>query len=376
MPISGIDGATGQHYAHFAYRPEPLPSAVQLTSATWTQVAAAEAALGRLDQAAQQVPEPALLRRPALRREAQSTSALEGTFAPFEAVLASEPEERSGLPADVREVLNYVVAAEEGLGWVRERPITVGLIERLQQILVANTPSEHEDVGRIRNRQVIVGARGSSIQDSRFVPPPSGDQLKAGLDSWLAWLRDPPSDIAPVARAAMAHYQFECLHPFSDGNGRIGRLLIAMQLMQDGVLREPILVVSPWFEARRDEYQDGLLELSRRGRWADWVMFFASGVEASANTTRSRVESLLAWREETLSRVRAVRISGVAERVAGELIGGPIVRAPTIARRHGITPQGAMLALRRLAELGVVSEQRVGGRVQFVAGDALALLRA
>jgi Fic family protein len=291
-------------------------------------------------------------------------------------VLASEPEERRGLPVDVREVLNYVVAAEEGLRWVRERPITLGLVERLQKTLVADTPSEHRDAGRVRDRQVVVGARGSSIRKSRFVPPPPGDQLRAGLDAWLAWLRDPPADLAPVARAAMAHYQFECLHPFSDGNGRIGRLLIAMQLMQDAVLREPILVVSPWFEARRDECQDGLLDLSRTGRWDDWLMFFAAGVETSADATRNRVESLLAWREETLSRVRAAGISGVAERVAGELIGGPIVRAPTIARRHDITPQGAMLALRRLAGLGVVSEQRLGGRVQFVAAEALDLLRA
>jgi Fic family protein len=261
VPILGTDGATGRHFEHFAYVPDPLPREVVLSSGTWTRVAAAEAALGRLDQAAQQVPEPALLRRPALRREAQSTSALEGTFAPFETVLASEPEERGGLSVDVREVLNYVVAAEEGFAWVDERPVTRNLLEGLQKTLVADTPSEHHDSGKVRERQVIIGARGTTIESSRFVPSPPGDQLKAGLDAWLGWLRDPPRDLSPVARAAMAHYQFETLHPFSDGNGRIGRLLIAMQLMRDAVLREPILVVSPWFEERRDEYQGGLLAL-------------------------------------------------------------------------------------------------------------------
>ena len=174
----------------------------------------------------------------------------------------------------------------------------------------------------------------------------------------------------------MAHYQFETIHPFFDGNGRIGRLLIAMSLMQDGVLREPILVVSPWFEARRDEYQDGLLDLSCTGAWDEWIDFFATGVAESADTTRSRVERLLAWREAALERVRAAGVSGVAERVAGELIGSPIVRAPIIARQHQITPQGAMLAMRRLAELGIVTEERIGGRVNFVAIEALDLLRA
>lgn len=374
VPIQGTDGLTGRHYNHFAFLPAPLPRAVELASATWTRVAAAEAALGRLDQAAQQVPEPSLLRRPALRREAQSTSALEGTFAPFETVLASEPEERRGLPVDVREVLNYVVAAEEGFAWVNERPITVGVIERLQATLVADTPSELRDAGRIREQQVVIGARGTPVEESRYVPPPPGDQLRAGLEDWLVWLREPPTDLAPVARAALAHYQFEALHPFSDGNGRIGRLLIAMQLMQDQILREPILVVSPWFEARRSEYQDQLLALSQSGKWDEWVSFFATGVEASADTTRARVEAVLEWRTKVLVTVREAGVSGVAERVAGELIGAPIVRAPQIARAHEVSPQGAMLALRRLAELGILREDRMGGRVSFVAGEALQLL--
>jgi Fic family protein len=375
VPIEGTDPLNGRHFAHFAYLPSPLPGALSLRSSTWKQVALAEAALGRLDQASQQVPEPALLRRPALRREAQSTSALEGTYAPFETVLASEPEDRHGLSAEVREILNYVVAAEEGFAWIRDRPITVGLIEQLQQTLVANTPSERLDAGKIRERQVFIGSRGRPIEESRFVPPPPGDPLRAAVTDWVEWVREPPADLSPVVRAAMAHYQFETLHPFFDGNGRIGRLLIALALISDGVLREPILVVSPWFEARRVDYQDGLLELSRSGDWDEWVAFFATGVAESADTTRLRVESLIAWRESALQKVRAAGVSGVAERVAGELIGSPIVRAPSIARQHHVTPQGAMFALRRLAELGVVDERRVEGRVSFVASEALALLQ-
>jgi cell filamentation protein, protein adenylyltransferase len=375
VPITGTDALTGREFEHFAYVPNPLPAEVELRSATWKQVAAAEAALGRLDQASQQFPEPALLRRPALRREAQSTSALEGTYAPFETVLASETEERRGLPVELREVLNYVVAAEEGFSWVQDRPINVGLVEHLQSVLVADTPGERHDPGRIRERQVFIGSRGLPIEDSRFVPPPPGASLRAAVSDWIDWLNQPPADLPPVVRAAMAHYQFEALHPFFDGNGRIGRLLIAMSFVRERVLREPILVVSPWFEARRNAYQDGLLNLSVTGQWDDWIGFFATGVGEAADTTRLRVERLMAWREQALERVRAAGVSGVAERVAGELIASPIVRAPLIARQHQITPQGAMLALRRLAELGLVQEERVNGRVSFVAQEALALLR-
>ncbi|HZO37019.1 MAG TPA: Fic/DOC family N-terminal domain-containing protein [Solirubrobacteraceae bacterium] len=374
VPISGTDATTGRHYDYFAFLPDPLPRTLELASATWTQVAAAEAALGRLDQAAQQVPEPSLLRRPALRQEAQSTSALEGTFAPFEVVLDSEPEDRHGLTVEVREVLNYVVAAEHGFSWVRERPITVGLIERLQKTLVSDTPSQHRDAGRIREQQVIIGARGTPIESSRYVPPPQGDQLRAGMETWLDWFRNHPGDLPPVARAALAHYQFEALHPFSDGNGRIGRLLIAMQLIQDDVLREPILVVSPWFEARRTEYQDGLLELSRTGDWDAWVSFFAAGIEASADLTRATVDALFAWRARALQITKNANVSALCERIAGELIGTPIVRAPQIAKRHGVTPQGAMLALRKLVSLGLLTEGRTRGRVRFVAGDVLEVL--
>lgn len=374
IPITGSDERTGEHYNHWAYLAAPLPRDVSLRSATWTAVARAEAALARLDQAARQIPEPSLLRQPSLRREAQSTSALEGTFAPIEEVLESELENRGRASLEVREILNYVVAAEEAFGWVRERPLTTGLLSSLQKILVEGTPGAYSDAGGVRDRQVVIGVRERPIQEARFVPPPPGDQLRVGLDEWVGWVNEPPEDLSPVVQAALAHYQFETLHPFSDGNGRIGRLVIVLQLMRANVLREPILVVSPWFEAHRDQYQDGLLRLSCTGDWDAWVEFFARGVEASASATRDRVDRLLDWQEGTLQRVRAERVSGVAERVAGELIGTPVLRASQVAARHDVSPQGAMKALRRLAELGVVTERPRHGRVAFVATTVIDLL--
>jgi Fic family protein len=373
VPISGSDRA-GRPYEYWAYLADPLPRSLTLASGTWTVVTRAEAALARLDQAARQVPQPSLLRQPSLRREAQSTSALEGTFAPIEDVLASDVDTRGHAPVELREILNYVVAAEQGFDWVRERPLTTGLLSSLQAILVTGTPGEHSDAGRVRDRQVFIGSPDRPIEEARFVPAPPGDQLRAGMEDWIAWVNDPPPELPPVVQAALAHYQFETLHPFSDGNGRLGRLVIVLQLMRQQVLREPILVVSPWFEARRRAYQDGLLELSRTGDWDRWVRFFAEGVAASAEATRERVDRLVAWQQETRERVRAAGLKGVAERVADELIGTPVLRASQVAQRHDVSSQGAMNALRRLAAIGVVREDSRNGRVRFVADDVVALL--
>lgn len=374
LAINGTDGRTSEPYEGFAYLPDPLPRSLDLSPPTWTVIARTEAELARMDQAARQIPEPALVRHSTIRREAQSTSALEGTFAPFEDVLASDLDERGQLSWELHEILNYIVAAERAFDWIEERPVTVGMLSSLQGILVGGTPGELSDSGRVRDRQVFIGARNAPIARARFVPPPPGDQLSAGMEQWAAWVENPPDNMPAVVQAALAHYQFETLHPFSDGNGRIGRLVIVLQLMRLGILRDPLLVVSPWFEERRDQYQDELLTLTQTGQWDRWVRFFADGVGASAVSTRERVDALLGWREQTLERVRLAGISGVAERLAGELIGRPTMRAGQVAARHGITHQGAIRALRRLADLGVVQERAHNGRVAFTATGVVELL--
>jgi Fic family protein len=375
VPITGTDGRSGAPYSTHAYLADPLPGSVELTSSTWTAVAEAEADLARLDQAAQQLPDPKVLRHPSLRREAQSTSALEGTFAPFEDVLESDIDERARLSSEVWEVLNYVVAAEEAFSWIEERPLTTGLVANLQRILVQGTPGEHDDAGKLRDRQVVIGPRNVSIEEARFVPPPPGDQLAAGFQQWVDWVNDPPADMPPVVQAGLAHYQFETLHPFSDGNGRIGRLLIVLQLMRQRRLDDAILVVSPWFEARRSEYQDGLLALSQTGNWDEWVRFFATGVGSSAKTTLDRIGRLRQWRDDTLDEVRQARAFGTAERIAADLIGTPVLRANDVARQYEVSHQGAMNALRRLVKLGVLEERQRYGRVIFTAPAVVDLLR-
>ena len=164
----------------------------------------------------------------------------------------------------------------------------------------------------------------------------------------------------------MVHYQFETLHPYSDGNGRLGRLLVIVQLLRGALIREPLLIVSPWFEQRRDEYQDALLELSCTGAWDDWITFFAEGVAASAAESQRKVETLVTLQDELRSRVQKAGKRGVAERLAADLVGIPYLTRPDVAARYGLSGQGAINAINSLAELGILEDagfQQRGARV-------------
>ena len=306
VPIHGIDPRRGP-WEHRAFVPNRLPDeGPHLSPRTHLLVADGRAALGALDSTAQQLPNPQLLRRPALRREAQSTSALEGTYAPLSEVLTAD----DGAPANtnLREIFNYVTAAEYAFSLQSEgRPLTVGVLRELQQMLVKGTPSDTPQAGQVRDIQVAIGHRtGASIVDARFVPHPPGDELSLRLRELIDWmLVDRSRSLDPVVAAAMAHYHFETLHPFNDGNGRIGRLLIVLQLFAAHVLSEPTLTVSPWFEARREDYYDCLLAVSTDSRWDDWVGFFATGIEASATSTREQMLSLVQVQTALKEQVRA-----------------------------------------------------------------------
>lgn len=353
VPIVGPDPATQEVVEGKAFLTDPLPGGLTLSTATWTIVNRASAALARLDGAARLIPNPALLRRPALRREAQSTSALEGTYAPFADVLAADPDDERHMTAEIRWILNFERMAELAFSWPEDRSLTIGMLGELQRTLVRGTAGELSDAGGLRDRIVVIGAPGRSLDDARFVPPPPGDRLRSGVESLLDWVNDPP-DLPTVVQAAMAHYQFESLHPYSDGNGRLGRLLVIVQLLRGAVIREPLLVVSPWFEARRNQYQDALLRLSMDGDWDAWIAFFAEGVAASAAESQDKVERLVSLQGELRSGVQAAGKRGVAERLAADLVGRPYLTQKEVSQRYGLSKQGASNAIRTLLELGII----------------------
>ena len=341
-----------------AFLPHELPESVTLSTETWTAVNAATEALARLDGAARRIPSPELLREPALRREAQSTSALEGTYAPFEDVLAADRDDPTEWTAEMREVLNFERTAEAAFAWPHDRAITLSMLGELQFTLVEGTASQRDDSGGVRECVVVIGRRGASLAEARFVPPPHGDQLRAGLEGLLAWLARPRT-LPSVVQAGMAHYQFETLHPFSDGNGRLGRLLVIVQLLRAHIIREPLLVVSPWFEQRRDQYQDALLELSCTGEWDHWLGFFAEGVAASADESEHKVEALADLQAKLRTQVQRAGKRGVSEQVAADLVGRPFVTVPGVARTYGVSDQGAAKAIKTLVGLEILAPMRV-----------------
>lgn len=352
IPIVGPDPATHEMVSGEAFLPESLPRDLVLSTRTWITVTAATAALARLDGAARRVPEPSLLRRPTLRREAQSTSALEGTYAPFAQVLAAEDEDQQ-LTAELREVLNFEQMAELAFSWPEDRRLTIGMLGELQKALVRGTAGELSDAGQLRDRIVVIGAPGAGFDEARFVPPPPGDQLRSGVEDLLDWVASPP-ELPTVILAALAHYQFESLHPYSDGNGRLGRLLVIVQLLRGAVIREPLLVVSPWFEQRRDRYQDELLSLSCTGNWEQWVSFFAEGVAASARDSQQKVERLVTLQDQLRHRVQEANKRGSAERLAADLVGHPYVDRTWVASRLSLSGQGAQNAINTLVELDIL----------------------
>ena len=361
VSIAGHDARFGEDYEVEAFLPHDLPTQVDLPGSAWMAMSQAAADLGRLDAAAQLIPNPQLVARVATRREAIGTSALEGTFADLPELFAAEtqPDHDVGgqIPPNVREVMNYTKAADSAFDWIADRPITLGLLSSLQAQIVRGTPTDGPEAGSLRTTQVFIGAKHKRVAEARFVPPPPGDSLRAMCERWISWLTDTEAQrhIQLVARLAMAHYQFETLHPFTDGNGRLGRLIAVLQILQEDALRSPVLAVSPWLEERADEYRDHLFAVSQSGDWAPWIEFFAEAISTEASTGHDRIMRLLSLREEFGDAVRSARPRArIAVDIAEQLIAYPILTVADAHRRHGRSNQANRDAINALVDLGLL----------------------
>jgi Fic family protein len=353
--IQGVDQYLGRHYDHVAFSPLPLPIDLTLESRTYRMASEADRAIGRLDAAVMRLPNPKLLLRPALRREAVSTSALEGTYATLLEVFEADYLEDRQRTAEQREVLNYVRAAERGIDLIEQKPICVTVISELQSILVRGTRTDGATAGRIRTGQVYIGERERGIEHARFVPPPAGEILERGIYAWEAWL-NAEDDIPLLIKAALAHYQFETLHPYTDGNGRLGRLIVALQFVASGALRLPILNLSPWLKRREDQYKSLLLSTSQTGDFNPWAQFFVAAVAEQAEDAVRRIDALQALKAQMLARLREVRAKGVVLEVVEDLIGYPVITISEVASLHGVTFPPAAAAIQRLVDLGYLNE--------------------
>lgn len=360
VDIDGVDAARGP-WQHSAFVPDRLPdSSPVLGPETYLAVADARAAIAALDSTARRLPNPTLLRNPTLRTEAQSTSALEGTYAPLADVLTADDDEPSSI--ELREIFNYVLMAQHAFAWVTDgRPITVTFLEDLQGILMRGTPIQDHS-GSVRDTMVVIGRRPDADPDrptvvnARFVPPPTGPMLSGGVQDLVDWLHtDHGATMDPVVSAALGHYQFETLHPFRDGNGRLGRLLIVLQLQTGGTLVEPTLTVSPWFEARRSEYYDALLGVSTRGDRNTWVRFFARGLQESATRTHSQMLDLVAVQADLKEQIRKSRLrADSAHSLVDFAVANPSFTVRRVQRELQVSYGRANSLVGQLVELGVL----------------------
>lgn len=358
IPIRGTDGRHGD-FACFAYLPDPLPNDLRLESATWSAVATASAALARLDQECKRLRDPQLLIRPALWREALDTSALEGTYGQLSELLESELPGSAYQSREISEISAYVDAARGAFTAIQSRPITVGLLCEAQSEMFKQSPKPPLGLGEIRNHQVWIGEANRSIDDARFVPVPGNDLLKSGIDQFIEWIEG-DNDLPPVLRVAMAHYQFETLHPFSDGNGRIGRLIIILQLLRSGAVLEPAITVSPWFRRNQIEYQNQLLRLSTTGDWDTWIRFFCTAVTEQSFSLINGAEALERWLTSATEVVVKKRWVGSIHEVLKDLTEWPVLTVSSTAKKYELTAVAASRIINHLCEANILTETTGG----------------
>ena len=372
--VTVVDPVTEESYQHHAYIPEPLPSRVDLSAPTWSEVSEAASALARLDEAGSQLPNPFLLVRPTIRREAVSTSALEGTYAELSDLLEAEVLDEVQVPEQIAEVRGYIRAAELGLELLEARPLSLRLVDELHAALMHGTRGDSWDSGQVRSRQNWIGPHQCKITESYFVPPPPGGILGDGLREWEQWIhRD--LEMPLLVSVSLSHYQFETLHPYIDGNGRIGRLIAILQLIQGGALRHHLLTISPYFEVRRKEYTDHLRHLSETGDWDTWIRFFVTGIKVQAVKALERVRELMEFRQSTRQKLTDVGLRGVVLRMADDLIGYPVITVPMMAKNYEVTYPAANAAVSKLVEVDVLREAtgRRYARI-FVASEVLRII--
>lgn len=354
VAISGHNHRRNEDYEHFAFVPTDLPVSVQLTNRTHSLVASASMAVGRLQECVKRLPNPEILLRPSLAREAKSTSALEGTYAPLQEILEGDFVEDSQISGAVKEIRNYIRAAYRGLELIKTKPICITTLSELQGIVVDGTIGAQVNQGEVRTSPVIIGDESKPVEMARFIPPPV-PQLILGYYEWEKWINN-AGDLSPIIKMALGHYQFEALHPYADGNGRIGRLVISLQFVDLGILTPPVLNLSEWFNNDKEKYKDELLELSQKGDFDRWVSFFAEAIIGQVELEIRRIQQLHEFRERLIQKLTTAKERGVVLRLADGLITNPVLTPKQVASAYNVTAPPAISAIQKLVDLKVLRE--------------------
>jgi Fic family protein len=298
------------------------------------------------------------------------SSRIEGMQASLSDLVLFEAEGARGDRGDVREVHNYVTAVTYVLDPKRRLPLSVSLLREAHEILLTGVRGGYATPGEFRRSQNWIGPAGCTLNDATYVPPPP-ERLWECLDPFEKHLHS-EHEMPPLLTVACLHYQFEALHPFVDGNGRVGRLLVVLLLVEWGLLPDPLLDLSAYIEPRRDEYYARLLAVSTDGDWRGWLVFFLEAVERQAADAVGRAHKLQLLRDDFRARVATARSSGLLGLLVDALFESPAMTIPQAVRLLGVTHRAARSNVEKLVRAGVLHE--VGARSRnrlFLAGDVV-----
>lgn len=349
-----------------AFHPDPLPPKLEWSGALVRTLSEADRLLVGLANEGRRLPNPYALIRPFIRREAVLSSRIEGTQATLGELLASEAGahvQRS--PDDLREVGNYVVALEYGVERLKKLPLGVRLVKELHAKLMAGVRGDYATPGEFRRSQNWIGPAGCTIIDARYVPPPPEVMLEC-LGAWEKFLHD--RTLPPLAQIAMIHYQFEAIHPFLDGNGRVGRLLITLFLVERNILPAPLLYLSAFFEATRRDYYDGLSGVSERGDWDAWLGYFLRGIARQSEDALSRARRINAQLDEWRNKMAGSR---AALRVIDRLAANPFITVRNLQRDLKTSFNTTARAILALEGTGIVRQVNEARRDRVFCAEAI-----
>lgn len=356
--------ATGYH----AFIPAPLPPALTFDDDLVLMLSRADAALSELSGLGRVLPNPHLLISPLVRREAVQSSKIEGTQASLSDILLDEAtpaQAEAGNAADLREVHNYVTALEHGIVRLKELPLSLRLVREIHGKLMAGVRGDKATPGEFRRSQNWIGPAGSNLMNAPYVPPPV-DEMHELLADWERYLhvRDRTPDLI---QCAIMHEQFEAIHPFLDGNGRVGRLMITLFLIERGRLSQPLLYLSDFVERHRSDYYDLLQRVRTHGEWIPWLRYFLTGVEETARDAATRARRLLELRETMLQQADPALVD--------QLFINPYITISKAAEVLGVSQPTATKVLKKLEAASVLKEttRRTWGKVYLAQGVLAAI---
>lgn len=344
----------------WAFIPDPLPLDWEMPAVLWPLLVRARESLGRLDGVGRHMPNHRLLLRPLQYREALRSSSLEGTYATPEELLLYEIDPREPTskndPVNAwREVFNYDAALQLGQSLLNgELPLSLRLMRRMHETLLGGVRGNDRSPGEFRRHQVHIGS------DRRFVPPPP-NEVPACLDVFERHLHE-VSQLDSLVRCFMVHYQFEAIHPFSDGNGRVGRLLLSLMIYQWCKLGSPWLYLSPFFDRYKDEYINGLFRVSTHGDWTGWIEFCLKGTVEQAEDAIKRFNQLVILRDKYHQQIAEEGGSARLQQIVEGLLEQPAVTIPQLAKRYDVTYPTAQADIERLIKLGILKPLDHQGR--------------